>query len=78
MQASGQRHGDWLVVDAVVSDGALVVERTAHHLPTDQTFTLPSTERTYVPNGDFTSDELGRLVYLDPTPQGLAVVEVTP
>jgi|GEM_PF-2099361 len=79
LKASGQRAGDrWLVVDQVVSESPIEVERHAIDLETYVSVELPVRGRVYVPNGDFVEDSAGRFHVLIPTQDGLEVRRVTP
>jgi len=78
LEASGQRFGDWLVVDAVVADRPLRVERRAWHVPTGESVELLVRGRLYAPRGDVAVDPDGRLVVLTPRAEGLQVLRVSP
>ncbi|MCB9778577.1 MAG: hypothetical protein H6742_08455 [Alphaproteobacteria bacterium] len=79
LRASGQRFGDWLIVDEVRSDeGPLVVERTAWHVPTGQSVALPVRDRAYAPRGDAAALPDGGLLVLVPWDDGLSLIEVQP
>lgn len=68
----------WLVVDRVVHDHPIAVQRQAIDLAGGQTVELPVDGRAWVPRQDVAVDDQGRLLYLDPRPNGLVLVEVTP
>lgn len=77
--ASGALHGDWLVLDEVTGDAPITVRRTAVNLVTGTAAELPVGDGTYVPQGDVAADpRTGALVYLDPGPAGIRVLEVQP
>ena len=77
VKASGQRFGDWLVVDTVTtSTGPIGVERRAFHVPTGDGAELP-VERVYAPRGEFAVDGADLLV-LVPLPEGPQVWRVSP
>ncbi|MCP4805277.1 MAG: hypothetical protein GY884_08000, partial [Proteobacteria bacterium] len=77
VKASGQRFGDWLVVDVVTSStGPIQVERSAYHVPTGQQAELPL-ERLYAPRGEFALDG-GDLLVLVPLDAGPQVWRVSP
>ncbi len=80
LAVSGQRLGDWLVLDVVTGDAPITVERTAVNLATGSTTTLPaSPDRAYLPQGDLALDpDSGALLYLDPGPRSVSVQEVQP
>ncbi len=79
VKASGQRVGDWLVVDAVTSDaGPVQVTRTAWHLPSGQSAALPVDGRLYAPRGDLAALPDGGLLVLVPWPDALELLEVRP
>lgn len=66
----------WLVVDAVVSDAPIAVERWAQVGGTH--VDLPVDERLYAPFGDLAVDADGRLLVLDPREDGLHLLRVSP
>lgn len=78
LAASGQRFGDWLVVDEVVEDDPIAVSRTAWHIPTRQAADLPVAGRSYAPRGDCAAAPDGSLLVLVPRPEGLELLRVTP
>jgi hypothetical protein len=78
LEASGQRIGDWLVVDAVVADLPLQVTRTAWHIPSRQHRDLPVAGRLYAPRGDLAATPEGDLLVLVPKPAGLELLRVSP
>jgi hypothetical protein len=67
-----------LVVDQVVGEHPIRVERQAIDLETHASVSLPVQGRPYVPNGDVAADDQGRLHVLIPTESGLEVRRVTP
>ncbi len=77
-KASGQRLGDWLVVDVVVADAPITVERTAWHIPSRQAQPLPVDGRLYAPRGDLAATPEGDLVVLVPRAEGLELLRVSP
>ncbi|MFH1463022.1 MAG: hypothetical protein ABIO70_01420 [Pseudomonadota bacterium] len=76
--ASGQRFGDWLVVDEVVDDAPIAVIRTAWHVPTRQAQDLPVEGRLYAPRGDCAATPGGALLVLVPKAEGLELLRVKP
>jgi hypothetical protein len=76
--ASGRRLGDWLVVDAVVGDRPLRVERRAWHVPTRSSAPLPVEERLYAPHDDLAVTPEGGLRVLVPLAEGLRILEIEP
>ena len=78
LEASGQRFGDWLVVDVVVADSPIVVTRTAWHVPTREPHELPVAGRLYAPRGDLAATPEGELVVLVPRAEGLEILRVSP
>ena len=78
LEASGQRFGDWLVVDVVVADAPIAVERTAWHIPSRQAFELPVEGRLYAPRGDVAATPEGDLVVIVPRDRGLEILRVSP
>jgi len=78
LKASGQRFGDWLVVDEVVGDAPIRVTRTAWHIPSHQAHPLPVDGRLYAPQGDLAATPEGELVVLVPRDEGLEILRVSP
>lgn len=78
LEASGQRFGDWLVVDVVVAEAPIAVERTAWHIPSHQSFDLPVEGRLYAPRGDVAATPEGDLVVIVPWDWGLEILRVSP
>ncbi len=78
LKASGQRVGDWLVVDAVVGDAPLKVERAAWHVPSGESHPLPVEGRLYAPRSDLAATAAGDLVVLVPRDEGLELLVVSP
>ncbi len=78
IKASGQRFGDWLVVDIVVADRPIEVERKAWHVPTGQAVELPVEGRLYAPRGDAAATPGGELVVIAPREEGLEILRVSP
>ncbi len=78
IKASGQRFGDWLIVDAVVAEAPLKLTRQAWHAPTGQSVELPVEGRLYAPRGDAAATPEGELVLLVPRAEGLELLWVTP
>lgn len=82
IKAGGRVLGDaaqgWLVVDAVVSEGPLVVTRKAIPLAGGASVDLPVAGRLYAPSRDLAIDAEGRLHVLVPTAGGVVLWEVTP
>ncbi len=78
IQASGQRLGDWLVVDRVVDEAPLVVEREAWHIPSRDKLSLPVEGRLYAPRGDVAVTPEGELVVILPWEHGLEILRVKP
>lgn len=78
IKASGQRFGDWLVVDEVVADSPIEVTRTAWHVPSRQAHPLPVQGRLYAPSGDLAATPEGELVVLVPRAEGLEILRVSP
>ncbi len=78
LKASGQRFGDWLVVDEVLGDSPIRVTRTAWHIPSRQAHTLPVDGRLYAPQGDLAATPEGDLVVLVPRDEGLEILRVSP
>ena len=79
LKASGRLVGsDWLLVDEVRADAPIVATRTAILRETGAAYSLPVEARAYVPRADVVADEAGRLLFLDPRPDALYLVEVTP
>ncbi len=77
VKASGQRQGDWLVVDAVKPGaGPIQVSHTAWHVPTGQSVELPM-DRLYAPRGEITH-QAGDLLVLVPRLDGPQVLRVSP
>lgn len=71
----GQR---WLVVDAVVGDSPLQVERQVISLDTGARVSLPVSGRLYAPTADVAVDGRGALVWMAPQAEGLRLGEVLP
>ncbi len=78
IKASGQRFGDWLVVDVVVSDSPIEVTRTAWHVSSGQSVDLPVEGRLYAPRGDVAATPEGDLVVIVPRDAGLEILRVSP
>ena len=78
IKASGQRFGDWLIVDEVIADRPIVATRTAWHIPTRQALELPVEGRLYAPRGDVAVTPEGQLVVLVPRDVGLEILRVSP
>ncbi len=78
VKASGQRFGDWLVIDEVVQDAPLKVTRTAWHVPTRRSVPLPVEGRLYAPRGDLATTPEGELVVMVPRDGGLELLRVSP
>jgi hypothetical protein len=78
LEASGQRLGDWLVVDVVVGDAPIRVTRTAWHIPSKRARELPVDGRLYAPRGDLALSPEGALVVLVPWAAGLELRWVSP
>jgi hypothetical protein len=78
LEASGQRFGDWLVLDVVVADRPIAVTRTAWHIPTHQPQPLPVEGRLYAPRGDVAVTPEGELVVIVPWDHGLEILRVSP
>lgn len=68
----------WLVVDAVVADRPITVERTVLSLDTGRSAVLPVTGRLYAPSQDLAVDGRGHLVWMAPMARGLVLGEVAP
>lgn len=68
----------WLVLDVVVGDAPLVVERRARCLETGAEARLPVAGRLYAPSADLAVDGRGRLVWMAPFADGLWLGEVAP
>lgn len=66
----------WVIVDAVVADAPIAVDRWA--VAGDTRVELPVDERLYAPFGDLAVDADGRLLVLDPQADGLHLLRVTP
>jgi hypothetical protein len=67
---------EWLVVEAVVGDSPIRVERWA--LLGDARVDLPVDGRLYAPTQDLAVDANGRLLVLEPRTDGLHIVRVSP
>ena len=78
IKASGQRFGDWLVLDVVVADDPIQVERSAWHVPSRQSVALPVEGRLYAPRGDVAATPEGELVVMVPWEEGLELRWVSP
>jgi hypothetical protein len=78
LEASGQRFGDWLVVDVVLAEPPIEVSRTAWHIPSRQQKDLPVADRLYAPRGDLAVTSEGQLLVLVPRPDGLELMKVSP
>lgn len=68
----------WLIIERVVSDAPLSVERQALCLETGRRVDLGPGERSYAPSSDLSVNGRGQLLWLSPRPDGAHIVEVDP
>jgi hypothetical protein len=68
--------GDWVIVDAVVRDFPIGVERSIAH--DSRTLSLETADRAWVPTDDADVDAEGRLVVMVPLEDGLHLRRVSP
>lgn len=68
----------WLVVEAVVGESPLRVERQALSLRTGAQVLLPTSGRLYAPSDDLAVDGRGALIWMAPLRDGLRLGEVSP
>ncbi len=78
LKASGQRLGDWLVVDAVIADDPIQVDRHAWPIGGGPPLALPVAERLYAPNSDIAATPEGELLVMVPVELGLEIWRVKP
>jgi hypothetical protein len=77
LEASGRDIGGWLVVDAVVDDRPIHVQRLVFSAEGAQV-SLPVAGRLYAPTQDLAAGPDGRLVVMDPRADGLHIWTVRP
>lgn len=75
IRGGGQR---WLVVDAVVGDAPLRIQRQVLSLDSGARATIPVEGRLYAPTLDVAVDGRGALIWMAPQRDGLRVGEVLP